>query len=73
ETQDQARRGMEIAEVRYSEGVGTQLEVLDAQLQLNNANVNVLRAEYNQLMAKAAYDRALGLPFDETVASGNER
>ncbi len=73
ETQDQARRGMEIAEVRYSEGVGTQLEVLDAQLQLNNANVNVLRAKYNQLMAKAAYDRALGLPFDETVASGNER
>lgn len=57
----QAEKGLGIAEVRYREGVGTQLEVLDAQLQLNNSRVNVLQAQYNQLVARAAYDRAVGM------------
>lgn len=61
ETVKQAEKGSSIAEVRYQEGIGTQLEVLDAQLQLNNSKVNLLQARYNRLIAKAAYNRAIGI------------
>jgi len=60
ETLSQATRGSEIAEVRYKEGVGTQLELLDAELQVNNSKVNVLQAQYDLRIAKAAFSRALG-------------
>lgn len=56
----QAERGVTIAETRYREGMGTQLEVLDAQLQLNQARTNRLQAEYNLIIARATYDRAVG-------------
>lgn len=56
----EAERGHEIAQTRYAEGVGTQLEVLDAQLQLNQSRINVLQAQYDQIVARARYDRAIG-------------
>ncbi len=60
QTLAEAEKGDRIAEVRYREGVGTQIERLDAQLQLNSSKVNVLKAKYDLLNARAAYDRALG-------------
>ncbi len=63
EARNLAERGYEIAEVRYSEGVGTQLEVLDAHSSLSNAKMNVLQAEYNLRIAKAEFDRAIGQHF----------
>jgi len=60
ENREEAEKGYRIAETRYESGVGTQLEVLDAQLQLNSSRVNVLQAQYDQLVAQAQYDRALG-------------
>ncbi|HEX04853.1 MAG TPA: TolC family protein, partial [Bacteroidetes bacterium] len=60
ENRGEAEKGYNLAETRYAEGIGTQLEVLDAQLQLNMSKVNVLQAEYDQLIARAQYDRALG-------------
>ncbi|MBZ0264034.1 TolC family protein [bacterium] len=60
EAMAQAEKGERIASVRYTEGVGTQLEVLDAQLQLNTSKVNLLQAKYKQVVAAAAYERAVG-------------
>ncbi len=60
ETRSEAEKGYRIATTRYDSGVGTQLEVLDAQLQMNTSRVNVLQAQYDQLVAQAEYDRALG-------------
>jgi len=60
ENRDEAEKGYRIAVTRYESGVGTQLEVLDAQLQLNSSRVNVLQAQYDQLVTQAQYDRALG-------------
>ncbi|MCB2198152.1 TolC family protein [bacterium] len=59
----QAKKGYKIAQSRYSGGVGTQIEVLDAQLQLNQSKVMLLQAKYNKLVAKAQYDRAIGKDF----------
>lgn len=65
ESLQQAQKGYDIAETRYQQGVGTQLEVLDSQLQLNVSKMNYLQSRFNLLMAKANYDRASGIGFDE--------
>jgi len=59
-TVDQAQRGYEIATTRYSSGLGTQLEVNDAQLALVRANVNKIEAVYEYIVASAELDRLLG-------------
>ncbi len=56
----QAERGYEIAEVRYENGLSTQLELLDAELQVNMARVNELRARYELTIARFALARAVG-------------
>lgn len=56
----QTEKGVAIADVRYKEGVGTQLEWLDAELQLNSSRVKALQAQYDLLTAQAAYERAMG-------------
>ncbi|MDZ7718817.1 MAG: TolC family protein [Balneolaceae bacterium] len=60
----QARRGYERAEARYQNGVGTQQELNDADLQLRQAENSYSQTVFNYLNAKAQYDQALGLvPF----------
>jgi len=56
----QARRGVEIAQVRYSSGVGTQLELLDAQVALTTARVNKISALHDLAVAVSALRRAVG-------------
>jgi len=56
----QAEKGYEIAKVRYESGLSTQLELLDAELQVNQARVNRLRALYELTVARYALARAVG-------------
>jgi len=62
ETVGQAERGLAIANVRYESGVGTQLEVMDAQLELTTARINAETARYDRLVARAEWRRAMGEP-----------
>lgn len=55
-----ARKGLEIAEVRYENGLSTHLEVMDAQVALNQANTNELSAYYDAILANAEFEKALG-------------
>ena len=57
---DLARRGLEIATVRYESGVGTQLEVADARLSLSMAEINRAVAFHDLAVSYAALMRALG-------------
>lgn len=59
-TVEQAQRGYEIATTRYSSGLGTLLEVNDAQLALVNAHVNRIQAVYEYVVASAELDKLLG-------------
>jgi outer membrane protein TolC len=68
ETVGQAQRGLEIANVRYDSGVGTQLEVLDAQLELTTARINAQTARHDRLVARALWRRAMGEPVLTAVA-----
>ena len=52
-----AERASRIAQTRYEEGVGTELEVLDAQLSLHSAKLGHLQGLYDLRIARAEYAR----------------
>ncbi len=55
-----AERSYEITLLRFREGIGSQLELSDAELQLNKAKTNYLQAIYDYLIARVDCDKALG-------------
>jgi outer membrane protein TolC len=62
QTVAEAEEAFRLASLRYSRGLGTQLEVSDAQLALLTARTNEARATYELYLASAALARALGRP-----------
>lgn len=60
ETVEQARRGVEIAQVRFKSGVGTQLELLDTQVALTTARVNRISAQHDLAVAVGKLRWAVG-------------
>ena len=60
ETVEQAGRGLKISQVRYESGVGTQLELLDAQMALTTARVNRITALHDLAVAVSSLRRAIG-------------
>lgn len=56
-----AREGYERAKARLEKGLGSQLDVTNAELQLREAEANYARMVYNYLSAKAQYDQAIGM------------
>lgn len=59
-----AREGYNRAQARLENGIGSQLDVTNAELQLRQAETNYAEMVYNYLSAKAQYDKAVGMvPF----------
>lgn len=58
---DLARQGMEIAESRYENGVGTQLEVIDGQLTLRRAEAELARVKRDFAVALVQLERGAGI------------
>ena len=56
----EAERGLAIANRRYESGVGTQLEVLDAQVALSTAQVFAETARHDRRVARVQWRRAMG-------------
>ncbi len=59
-TIEQAQKGYDISRTRYDAGMGTMLEVNNAELQLTQAKLNYTQAIYDYLSAQADYDKLLG-------------
>ena len=57
---DNAREQLRLAEGRYQAGVGTIIELSDAQVQLTNAAAQLVQAQYNLSTARARLLAALG-------------
>ena len=55
-----AERAYQIAEDRYKQGTGSELEVKDANVSLSQARVNSANAIHDYLVAKAELDNLLG-------------
>ena len=58
----QAQQAVRIAQTRFKSGVGTQLELLDSQVAMTRAQTNYAQALYDYIIAKAEWQRAVGLP-----------
>jgi outer membrane protein len=56
----QARRALELAELRFRTGLSTQLEVSNARLLLEQARVNEAQALFNYINAMARIERSSG-------------
>lgn len=56
-----AEEDFKIAQVRYNAGVGTNLDVIDAQLALAQAKTNYIQALYDYNTSKAKLDKAMGV------------
>ena len=59
-----AERGVEIARSRYANGLGTQLELLDAELVLLRAEVSFAQEKRTRAAALVALERAVGVLGD---------
>ena len=64
---DQAQEDYKIAQVRYSAGVGTNLDVMDAEEKLISAQTNYVTSLYNYNTSKASLDKAMGIKVDLDV------
>lgn len=49
-----------VTKIKYQQGVGSNLEVLEAENALKTAETNYYQALYNALVARVAYDKATG-------------
>jgi len=58
-----AQEDYDIAQLRYRNGVGTNTDVMDAQVALNKAKTNYIQACYDFNTNKIALDNAIGVPF----------
>ncbi len=58
----EAEEAYKIATVRYKSGVGINLDVLDAQYNLNEARTNYITAMYDYNVGLATLEKALGIP-----------
>ena len=56
----QAERGFEIASAEYREGLGSQLQITDAENALRESEFNHAQAVFDYLMARIQLDTALG-------------
>lgn len=63
-TVEQAAEDFKISQVRYSAGVGTNIDVIDAQVALTQARNNYIQAMYDFNTSKANLTKAMGVPVE---------
>ena len=62
-----AEEDYRLEQIRYAEGIGTNLELVDSQNNLTQARMNFYTALYNYNVARAALEKAMGVPIDLDV------
>lgn len=64
---EQADEDYRIAQLRYMSGVGTNTDVLDAQVALTQAKTNYTQALYDYNTSKTALETSIGVPMTNPV------
>lgn len=59
-----AEEDYKIAQVRYSAGVGTNLDVIDSQVALTSAKTDYVQAMYDYNTSRAKLDKAMGITVE---------
>lgn len=72
---EQAQRGYEIASAQYNAGLGSQLQITDAEVALRQSEFNYAQAVFDYLGARARLEAAVGEVPEEAgmFAAGNDR
>jgi outer membrane protein len=70
---EQARESLDVAEGRYSAGVGNILEVSEAQVALARARADNVEDLADYWVAVAALERAIGAPLEGTTDGNSEK
>jgi outer membrane protein TolC len=72
---EQAQRGYEIASAQYNAGLGSQLQITDAEVALRQSEFNYAQAVFDYLSARAGLEASVGVVPDEagTFAALNDR
>jgi outer membrane protein TolC len=71
-TDDQAARAYTISEVRFTEGIGTQLELTQARVDLETARANRVRAARDVALARLGVALLQDLPFGVATGAGGQ-
>lgn len=66
---EQADEDYRIAQLRYMSGVGTNTDVLDAQVALTQAKTNYTKALYDYNTSKTALETSIGVPMENPVTT----
>jgi outer membrane protein TolC len=61
----QAQENYDLATGRYQVGVGSPLEITDAEVSLANAKANYIQALYDMKVSEAKIEKAMGLPAND--------
>ncbi|HEY0777234.1 MAG TPA: TolC family protein, partial [Gemmatirosa sp.] len=69
-TAEQAARAYQIAEVRFREGLSTEIELADSRVQLQQAQANAAQAARDREIARLRLTLLRDLPLSSTVQSG---
>lgn len=69
-TVEEARRAYSIAQIRYREGISSQIELTDSRLQLEQAEVSRARALRDVQVARARLALLRDLPLGQTAGAG---
>ena len=66
ENQKLAENIARVTKIKYEQGVGSNIEVIDAESSLKEAQINYYNALYDALVAKVDLDKAYGRLNSET-------
>lgn len=69
QTVDLAQKGLKIAETRYNNGIGTQLEVIDGQLTVQRAETELVQAKRDVAIAIVRLEHSMGILGENTVTN----
>lgn len=67
---EEAQENFRIATLRYQAGVGTNLDVLDAETKLASARNSYVDALYNYNISVATLEQAMGVPVETPIGGG---
>ncbi len=69
----QTLENFELADGRYSVGIGDYIELQDAKVNYNNAQQSYVEAVFNYNVARANLEKAIALPQEVTATIGDEK
>jgi outer membrane protein TolC len=69
ENMDLSEKIARVTKIKYEQGVGSNLEVLDAENTLKESQVNYYNALYDALVAKVDLDKAYGKLLPQTQSN----